>query len=293
MKYHSLGKSDLLVSEVGFGAMSLELDSSDNQKLIHEAVEFGINFIDTADLYDNGDNESLLGEILKPIRQDIYIATKVGNQWKADGSGWEWKPTKEHILSAIDKSLKRLNTDYIDLYQLHGGTLDDPFDEIIEAFERLKEQGKIRTYGISSIRPNVIKKWIDHSNMDSVMVQYSLLDRRPEEWVLNALSKAGISAITRGSLAKGLLIDKEPKEYLEHTKDDVRRVQKELNSNDNTIQQSIHFALDADAVSSAILGLRTRQQLQAIKQAYSSAHQTDIEGMKQLTKAYTYRKHRI
>jgi aryl-alcohol dehydrogenase-like predicted oxidoreductase len=87
----------------------------------------------------------------------VIIATKVGNQWRADGSGWDWNPNKDYIISAVEQSLKRLQTDYIDLYQLHGGTMEDPIDETIEAFEQLQKQGKIRYYGISSIRPTVIE----------------------------------------------------------------------------------------------------------------------------------------
>ena len=90
---------------------------------------------------------------MRSKRDQVVIASKAGNQWRADGSGWDWNSSKKHILAAAEESLKRLKTDYIDLYQLHGGTIDDPIDETIEAFEILKKQGKIRYYGISSIRP--------------------------------------------------------------------------------------------------------------------------------------------
>src|SRR6202034_3432729 len=96
-------------------------------------------------------------------------------------------------------------TDYIDLYQLHGGTIDDPIDETIEAFELLQQQGKIRYYGISSIRPNVISEYVQRSNIISVMMQYSLLDRRPEESCLQLLQQNNIGVLARGSVAGGLL----------------------------------------------------------------------------------------
>ena len=98
-----------------------------------------------------------------------------------------------------------MQTDYLDLYQLHGGTLDDDIDGIIETFEDLKAQGLIRAYGISSIRPNVIREWVKKSNMASVMMQYSLLDRRPEETVLDLLGQNGVGVIVRGPVAKGIL----------------------------------------------------------------------------------------
>ena len=123
-------------------------------------------------------------------------------------SGWRWDPSKTYIKEAVKDSLKRLNTDYIDLYQLHGGTIEDRIDETIEAFEELKTEGLIRYYGISSIRPNVIREYAAKSNMVSVMMQYSLLDRRPEETMLPLLDEHGISVVTRGSLAKGLLSEK-------------------------------------------------------------------------------------
>src|SRR5882724_1023228 len=156
MRYRTLGGSQLNVSEIGFGCMSLGEDGRSNTALLHRALEKGINFFDTADLYQQGRNETFVGKALHNKRSEVIIATKVGNQWRPDGSGWDWNPRKVYILEAVNQSLSRLQTDYIDLYQLHGGTIDDPIDETIEAFEQLQQQGKIRYYGISSIRPNVI-----------------------------------------------------------------------------------------------------------------------------------------
>ena len=201
MKYRALKNTELQISEIAFGCMSMDLSRRDNDELIHAAIDDGINYFDTADLYDQGKNEEALGRALKGKRSEVIVATKVGNQLRADGSGWDWNPSKDYILKAVDLSLKRLQTDYIDLYQLHGGTIEDPISEVIEAFEQLRAEGKIRNHGISSIRPNVIREYVANSNIASVMMQYSLLDRRPEEQMLDLLESNGVGLMARGGLA--------------------------------------------------------------------------------------------
>src|SRR5690606_13042544 len=138
---------------------------------------------------------------------EIILATKVGNRFEEGKKGWSWDPSKKYIKSAVKDSLRRLQTDYIDLYQLHGGTIDDPIDETIEAFEELKQEGIIRYYGISSIRPNVIREYVQKSNIVSVMMQHSLLDRRPEESVLELLAENNIDYIDLYQLHGGTIDD--------------------------------------------------------------------------------------
>ena len=140
-----------------------------------------------------------MGRAIKATRKDLkLLQPKVGNQWSAGGKNLEWNPRKEYILQAVEQTLRRLQTDYIDLYQLHGGTIADPIAETIDAFEILKKQGKIRYYGISSIRPDVIREYIRLSDMTSVMMQYGLLDRRPEETCLSLLQENNIGVLARG-----------------------------------------------------------------------------------------------
>lgn len=266
MLYHQLGKSTLRVSVIGFGCMSLKPEEDNNSTVLNRAVDLGINFFDTADLYDKGENEKLLGRALREKRKDIIIATKVGNQWRKDGSGWDWNATKAYILSAVDKSLQRLQTDYIDLYQLHGGMITDNIDDTIEAFEQLKKAGKIRAYGISSIRPNVIREYVNRSSIDSVMMQYSLLDRRPEEECIRLLRKSKISVLSRGGLAQGLLAGKPAKPYLGLSALQVSQAAKtigELSSANRTAAQTaLRFVLEGVPV--AIAGIRTMQQLEEL-----------------------------
>lgn len=265
MQYQQLGRSQLQISKTGLGCMSLKAGQPMNERILHEAVHLGINFFDTADLYDKGMNEELIGNALKIHRNKIILATKVGNQWRKDGSGWGWNPRKEYILAAVEKSLQRLQASHIDLYQLHGGTIDDPVDETIETFELLVKQGKIRYYGISSIRPNVIRRWIQYSNMVSVMMQYSLLDRRPEETILPLLQQKNIGVLARGSLAQGLLINKPSKSYLNYSEEEVKKaataVQTISNKKRNAAQTALQFVLHNPSVASAITGIRTMDQL--------------------------------
>jgi aryl-alcohol dehydrogenase-like predicted oxidoreductase len=267
MVYRLLGTSALRVSAIGFGCMSLK-DEQEAARVIHHAVEAGINFFDTADLYDKGMNEEWLGRILRGRRAEVLLATKVGNQWRGDGSGWDWNPRKDYIIQAVEGSLRRLQTDRIDLYQLHGGTLDDPIDETIEAFELLQQQGKIRYYGLSSIRPNVIREYVRRSKITSVMMQYSLLDRRPEESCLELLMQRGIGVLARGVLAKGLLAGKAAIAYPGHGEEAVQKAAEMVRSIAGEQRAmsdiAIGYVLGHPAVGSAVVGVRTEEQLEQL-----------------------------
>jgi aryl-alcohol dehydrogenase-like predicted oxidoreductase len=279
MQYHRLGHSPLLVSSIGFGCMSLGDREPDNERLLHKALDQGINFFDTADLYEKGLNEEAVGRILKGRRKEIVLATKVGNQRrKPDGrpsqrgangpAGWDWNPSPDYIIRAAEDSLTRLQTDHIDLYQLHGGTMEDPIDETIGAFELLQQQGKIGYYGISSIRPQVIREWVRRSRIVSVMMQYSLLDRRPEESCLDLLGKSGIGVLARGGLARGLLTGKPPAPYLDHSGEEVSQaalaVRSVAGGHRSLSQTAIGFILNNPFITTAVTGFRTEEQLEAM-----------------------------
>jgi len=281
MHYHLLGKSSLNVSEIGFGCMSLGTDHAQNARLIHAAIDGGINYFDTADLYQGGLNEITVGKALAGKRDKVILASKVGNQWRSDGSGWDWNPGKSYIIAAVEESLKRLNTSYIDLYQLHGGTIDDPIEETIEAFEMLQAAGKIRHYGISSIRPNVIREYVQRSQVVSVMMQYSLLDRRAEETCFPLLELNDIAVLARGSLAGGLLVNKPVQAYLKYTEDEVYNAASAIQAisglNRQPAQTALRFALLQQAISSVIVGVRTTEQLNDVIAAGHTPLLTDKE----------------
>jgi aryl-alcohol dehydrogenase-like predicted oxidoreductase len=281
MNYRLLGKSSLSISEIAFGCMSLNDTDVANVRLIHEAIDAGINYFDTADIYQDGLNEKILGKALEQKRDKIIIATKVGNVRRKDSKELDWNPTKKHMLISVEESLKRLQTDYIDLYQLHGGTIDDPIDETIEAFETLQQQGKIRFYGISSIRPNVIKEYVQRSRIVSVMMQYSLLDKRAEETCLPLLLEHSIGVLARGTLAGGLLADKHANPYLKYTEDDVYKMASAIHaisglSRDNS-QTALQFVLQQPAITAAVVGIRTAGQLQNVVAAVETPKLTHNE----------------
>lgn len=192
------------------------------------------------------------------------------------------------------KSLERLRTDYIDLYQLHGGTIDDPIEETIEAFETLVASGKIRYYGLSSIRPNVIRKWLELSNITSVMVQYSLADRRPEEWILPELSQNQVGVLIRGALAQGLLINKELQPYLDY---DVNSLEKIRNGMDfipaSRTAVALQYVAMHPAVASVITGIRTNVQLNDILTAIDTrVSKKELEALGKILEPNRYKEHR-
>lgn len=302
MKKRVLGSTILEISEISLGGMSLGSDETEAIKTIHAAIDAGINYIDTADLYDFGQNEEIIGKALYGRRSEVILATKVGNRWNKDKDAWSWDPTKKHIHQAVKESLMRLNTDYIDLYQLHGGTIEDPIEETIEAFEELKKEGIIRYYGISSIRPNVIKRFAQQSTIQSVMMQYNVLERRPEEF-LSFFEKQNISLIVRGAIAKGLLTNNwkyklTSKGYMSYSEQeciDTLYKLKQILDTDQTIHSlALHYLLHNKSVSTLALGARNTHQLQEHLNAYYSKTLTDqqITSIKEITHLKKYVDHR-
>lgn len=303
MKKRRLGNSDLYVSELGLGCMSIGTEEKTARKIIEASLEEGVNYFDTADLYDFGENEKIVGTALKEVRENVIIATKVGNRWSQDQKGWSWDPSKSYIKEEVKQSLNRLGTDYIDLYQLHGGTINDPIDETIEAFEELKAEGYIRYYGISSIRPNVIREYVKKSSIVSVMMQYSILDRRPEEEALPLLQEHGLSVVTRGPLAKGLLSDKmlekvTEKGYQDYSLTELNYVlpllKEKVAATRSFTEIALQYNLAHPVVASVVAGASSPEQIRSNAKAVRSQplSEEEVSVIRELTKAGIYKEHR-
>lgn len=306
MQKRRVGTSDLQVSEISFGTMSIGTDQQHGIRLLHEAQDLGINYFDTADLYDQGKNEEIVGKAFKGRRDKIILASKVGNRLDPGGESWHWDASKEYIVSQIKESLRRLQTDYLDLYQLHGGTMEDNIDETIDAFETLKKEGLIRYYGISSIRPNVIREYVKRSNIVSVMMQYSLLDRRPEEQVLDLLADNDISVFARGSVAKGMLSDKASEKvkqkgadgYLTHSYEELLAACEKIGvlaeqEHTSATALAVRYVLQHPALASAVMGASSSEQVKQ-NAALSTERLLDAtyEKLQQFTQQITYSSHR-
>lgn len=309
METRKLGSSDLFVTAVGFGCMSIGTDKREAQKILETAYELGIRYFDTADLYDQGVNEEIVGDFLKTVANDVMVATKVGNRFTPGKEGWTWDPSKTYIKEQVKSSLSRLKVDKIDLYQLHGGTMDDPLDEVIEAFEELKQESFIKEYGISSIRPTVINYFAKHSSITSVMMQHSLLDQRPEEQAYPLLKENGISVVTRGPVAKGIITDsgfakkKETiaaKGYNGIPGDEVVKTVEKVRAwgmeNGYTLEElAVQYNLAHRPVASVVVGASSSQQIQETVKALDANPLTkeQLEEVKSLLPFHKYEAHRL
>ncbi len=303
MTYRKLRTSGIEVSTIALGCMSLGTEKTRGERIIRRALDLGITLFDTADMYDHGANEELVGSTLHGVRDKVVIATKVGNRLRADGSGWDWDPSAEYILKEVHESLRRLHTDYIDLYQLHGGTVDDPTDETVKAFERLVRDGTIRAWGISSIRPNVVRRYAalarsGAARISSEMVQYNILDRRPEEEILDTAASAGISVLVRGAVAGGLLAGKPPAAYLDLTASEVRKAQEALRAicgpGEDMASAAIRFALGNPAVTAVVAGAGSVAQVETNTAASDSPPlgDDDLRSLRDAVRQLRYSDHR-
>src|SRR5499433_545841 len=213
MKKRKLGKSNLEVSAIGLGCMGLSsaygkpLDKQQGISLIRAAVERGVTFFDTAEVYGPFTNEELVGEALAPFRDDVVIASKFG--FKIDNGkmvGLDSRP--EHIKQVADASLKRLKTDVIDLFYQHRVDPNVPIEDVAGAVKDLIRQGKVKHFGMSEAAAKTIRRAHAVQAVTAVQSEYSLWFRDPEKEVLPTLEELGIGFVPYSPLGKGFLTGK-------------------------------------------------------------------------------------
>ena len=210
MKYRQLGNSDLRISEISLGSWGINegVEQQNAEACIHKAFDVGINFIDTSNSYAHGGAESFLGEVLQGIERSSYIlATKVFFPMSPTDRGL----SAPQIRKQIDASLKRLRTDYVDLYQCHRYDSDTPLEETMTALTEIVRQGKARYIGFSEWSPDQIQAALNIADVErfvSSQPQYSLLWRKPQAEVFPLCAANGIGQIVWSPLAQGVLTGK-------------------------------------------------------------------------------------
>ena len=209
METRTLGKSDIKVSAIGLGLMSMSgvygnANDEESIRVIHYALDKGIDFLDSSDMYGWGHNEELLGKALKGRRSGVIVATKFGQTKLPDGKqGVDGSP--EYVLRACDASLKRLGIDVIDLYYQHRVDPNVPIEDTVGAMKRLVEAGKVRALGLSEAKPETIRRANRIHPIAAVQNEYSLLYRVEGEETLAATRELGISLVAYAPLGRSML----------------------------------------------------------------------------------------
>jgi aryl-alcohol dehydrogenase-like predicted oxidoreductase len=209
MKYRILGNTPEKLSAIGLGTMGMnhaygEPDDKESIATLNLAIDLGINFWDTADVYAKGDNEKLVSRVLVPNRDKIFIATKFGFRWD-DQKVRSFDASPAYIKKAVEDSLKRLGTDYIDLYYAHRVDPDVPVEDTVGAMAELVKEGKVKYLGLSEASPASIRKAHAVHPISALQSEYSLLTREVEIEILPLTKELGISFIPFSPLARGLV----------------------------------------------------------------------------------------
>ena len=287
MEYRQLGRSDLNVSVIGYGTWgiggkpfwSTEGEES-SIRSIEKALDLGINFYDTAPVYGFGYSEELLGRTLQSKRKDVIIATKCGLVWeKEELKAISKRATRESILEEIDLTLKRLRTDYIDLYQVHWPDESTATEETMNTLLQIQKEGKIRYIGVSNYSVDQMKESLRYGQIVSLQPMYSMLERDVEKDRLPFCIENKIGVICYSPLASGVLTGKYDENtifkdwrgqniignftgdiYVSHIKK-VKELKKIAQKNGKTLAQlAINWLLHQQGVCTAIVGVKTPDQ---------------------------------
>ncbi|MEQ8636010.1 aldo/keto reductase [Gimesia maris] len=214
MKSRQLGNSGLVVSSLGLGCMGLSfgygpaVEEQDGIALLHSAVDLGVNFFDTAEVYGAFTNEELLGKALSPVREQVVIATKFGFAIDDQGVQTGLDSSPAHIRDVVEASLKRLQTDYIDLLYQHRVDPEVPIEEVAGTVKELIAEGKVKHFGLSEAGVEVIRRAHAVQPVAALQSEYSLWWREPEEAIIPTLEELGIGFVPFSPLGKGFLTGK-------------------------------------------------------------------------------------
>lgn len=286
MEKRRLGNSNLMASVIGFGAWAAgkagwgNVDEREIMEAIQTAYDHGVNFFDTAPFYGFGESERILGKALKPVRDKVIIATKFGLVWNEKGD-FVKDASRKNILREIDQSLKNLNTDYIDLYQVHWPDDQTPIEETMETLNELVEKGKVRYIGVSNFSVEQMEEARKYANVVSLQSLYNLLQRDVEKAEYPYTEKNGMGFIPYSPLAQGLLTGKftppitlssndvrrqfnplfQEGRFEENLKkvEKIRTVAERYNK--PTAQVAVNWLLAKPAVTTVITGAKNKEQI--------------------------------
>jgi aryl-alcohol dehydrogenase-like predicted oxidoreductase len=291
IKKRRLGKTEIYVSEIGLGGWQLGeptminnqpgiafggMDEKTALGIIRKAVELGINTFDTADVYSLGNSEYRLGKALKEYRADVNIFTKGGNMV---GNPASYDISYHHLMASIDRSLNRLQTDYVDLFQVHvPPKTEKEFADVEKVFDDIKSEGKARNCGISiGIRYEQGKEIIKRKLADSIQIYFSLIDQKPLKELLPLAKKNNIGVIVAEPIAQGLLTNKYKightfpkndlrsngysKQLLEKKLKRVKQFNFLIKKNRTLNQAALAYVLSREEVSTCIPGAKSTEQL--------------------------------
>jgi aryl-alcohol dehydrogenase-like predicted oxidoreductase len=286
VEYRKLGKTDIEVSEIGFGAWAIggdawgPVEDAASIAAMERALELGINFIDTADVYGDGHSEELVAHVIKGRREQVIVSTKGGLMGHhRDPKREPVYDRPEKVREALENSLRRLGTDYVDVYFDHiWWDRHEETESFVEALAQLKAEGKARSVGVSTDDFEYVKHFNKNGGLDVVQLEYSILNRKAEGQILPYLQEHDIGVVVRGPLQKGLLTGKFtpettfPEGDVRHNwpnepwfRESVAKVERlrALEREGQTLGQlALRFVLSHPAVSTAIPGGKTPEQVE-------------------------------
>lgn len=294
IKTRQLGKSGIVVTEIGMGLWAAGGDQwgrTDDQMVldaIEYALEIGVNFFDTADVYGAGHSEELLGQAMRGRRDKFIVASKIGWQNFDGERGQTAYTTVDQFIAGVETNLRRLQTDYIDVMQSHISYREPTMEVFLEGFQRLQQQGKIRAYGVSTSDFEYLQHFNHDGHCSTLQIDYSILNRTPEAEIFPYCQAHNIGVIVRGALAMGILTGKftpatqfadgdfrqnwqnDPEQRAIFHNDLEKVEQLRLLDDQPTLAQlAVQFVLAHPAVSTVIPGAKSRQQIHETAQAAS------------------------